>query len=193
METLKAIFNRRSIREFTKELVSREELEILLRAGFSAPTAVNGQPWEFIVIDDQSVLDNIRNAFHFARYNAPAAIVVCGNSKIGLKGQDKDLWICDCSAAMENMLLAATDIELATVWIGIFPIPSRMKKMRELLNIPDYVNPLGMVYVGHGAYHEPGRCRYNEKAIYWQTYDPTRKHKKKDKPIVGHYSEDKIR
>lgn len=188
METREAIFKRRSCRNFTEEPVRREEIEMLLQAAFSAPTAANAQPWEFIAIDQQEVLDKIRSKMIFARFNAKAAIVVCGNSKLGLQGQDRDLWICDCSAAIENMLLAATDIGLGSLWIGIFPLESRMNTIRDILNIPQHVNPLGMVYVGHAANVAEGRCRYNEKAVYWQKYDPERKHRKKDKPVVGHYS-----
>lgn len=188
METLDAIYKRRSIREYSDKHVSRDDIMTVLKAGFSAPTAVNGQLWEFVIIDEKKVLDKIREKMIFANYNAPSAIVVCGNSKLGLKGQDQDLWVCDCSAAIENMLLAATDIGLATVWIGIFPIESRMKTIRNLLDMPEYVSPLGLVYIGYGAYELEGRCRYNEKAVYWQKYDPNRKHKKKDKPVIGHYS-----
>lgn len=187
METLEAIFNRRSIRNYTDVLVTDAEIEIILKAAFSAPTAVNTQPWEFVVINEKEVLDKIRDKMVFARYNAPLGIVVCGNMKYALKGQDKDLWICDCSAAIENMLLAATDIGLGSVWIGIYPIQSRMTTMQKLINLPEHVKPLGMVYFGHGTYQEPGRCRYNEKAVYWQKYDPERKHRTKDKPVMGHY------
>ncbi|MFZ2539411.1 MAG: nitroreductase family protein [Oscillospiraceae bacterium] len=187
MQTLEAIYNRRSCRDYTDERVSEDEINILLKAAFSAPTAVNAQPWEYIVINQIEVLNKIRDKMFFAKYNAPAAIVVCGNSNLTLKGQDKDLWICDCSAAIENMLLAATDIVLGSVWIGIFPIESRMKTIREILDIPQHVNPLGMIYIGHAVHKDEGRCRYNEKAGYWQKYDPHRKHKKKDKPIIGHY------
>lgn len=187
METLEAIFKRRSIREYTDEMVTEQEIETLLRAAFSAPTAVNSQPWEFVVINDKEILDKIREKMLFARYNAPLAIVVCGNMKFALKSKDKDIWICDCSAAIENMLLAATDLGLASVWIGIYPGQSRMETMQKLIDCPEHVKPLGMVYFGHGTYQEPGRCRYNEKAIYWQKYDPHRKHRTKDKPVIGHY------
>lgn len=105
MQTKDAIFNRRSCRCYTDEKVPKETLDELLHAAFSAPTAVNAQPWEFVVIDDEDILGKLRAKLPFANYKAPAAIVVCGNSNIGLKGQDKDLWICDCSAAMENMPL----------------------------------------------------------------------------------------
>lgn len=188
METKDAIFKRRSCREYTDEKVSHEILEELLHAAFSAPTAVNAQPWEFIVIDDEKILEKLRNKLYFANYKAPAAIVVCGNGDLGLKGQDKDLWICDCSAAMENMLLRATDMNLGSLWCGIFPIESRMQQVRDILNMPKNVNPLGMMYVGYPVKQAEGRSRYNEKAVYWQQYDTDRKHRKKDKPVVGHYS-----
>ncbi|MDO5559834.1 MAG: nitroreductase family protein [Oscillospiraceae bacterium] len=188
METKEAIFKRRSCREYTQQEVSTEQLKILLNSAFSAPTAVNAQPWEFVVINEKSVLDKLREKLRYARYNAPAAVVVCGNSDLGLKGQDKDLWVCDCSAAIENMLLTATDMGLGSLWVGIYPIKSRMQMVRTVLDMPENVNPLGMVYVGYAAKAQEGRCRYNEKAVYWQKYDKSRKHRKKNKPVIGHYA-----
>ena len=182
MDTREAIFKRRSCRAYTDQQVSREILQQLLNAAFSAPSAASALPWEFVVIDDKAVLDKLRGKLIFARYNAPAAIVVCGNTFLALKGGDKDIWVCACSAAMENMLLAATDMGLGSLWIGIFPIESRMQAVRDVLDIPKHVNPMGMMYVGYAVNEAEGRCRYNEKAVYWQKYDNTRKHRKKDKP-----------
>lgn len=68
------------------------------------------------------------------------------------------------------------------------PIESRMQQVRDVLKMPKNVNPLGMMYVGYAAEKSEGRCRYNEKVIYWQEYDAGRKHRAKDKPVVGHYS-----
>ena len=188
MNTKDAIYKRRSCRAYTDRPVSHEILEELLHAAFSAPSAVNAQPWEFVVIDEESVLAQLRSKLIFANYNAPAAIVVCGNSKWGLKGGDQDLWICDCSAAMENMLIMATDLGLGSLWCGIFPIESRMQMVRDILNMPKHVNPLGLMYVGYPAQKVEGRSRYNEKVVYWQQYDPARKHRSKDKPVIGHYA-----
>jgi nitroreductase len=187
LETLEAIYKRRSIRDFKSITLKNEEIEILLKAAFSAPTAVNAQPWEFIVVTENEILDRMKEKLVFARYNAPTAIVVCGNMKLALKGKDKDLWIEDCSAAIENILIAATDIGIGSLWVGIYPIESRMNTVKNILNIPEYVVPLAMVYLGYPNYETEGRTRYNEKRIYWQTYDPERKHKTKDKPIIGHY------
>jgi nitroreductase len=188
METLEAIYKRRSIRQFTDQTVSNEQIENLLKAAFSAPTAANTQPWEFVVLTEKEILDKLKEQLIFARYNAPAAIVVCGNMKLAFKGPDKDLWISDCSAAVENILLAATDIGLGSVWIGVYPLDCKIKPVRKILDMPDYVVPLAMIYIGHSTQELEGRCRYNDKRIYWQKYDPNRKHKAKDKPVIGHYS-----
>lgn len=183
METLEAIYKRRSVRKFKDTPVETEKLECLLKAAFSAPSAVNAQPWEFVVITEEETLEELKKHLVFARYNARAAILVCGNMKLALKGVDKDMWVQDCSAAMENILLAGTDIGLGTVWIGIYPVDTRIKCIRKTLDIPDYVIPLGMAYVGYPLEEAVGRCQYNEKRIYWEKYDKDRKHRTKDKPI----------
>jgi nitroreductase len=187
MDILDTIYRRRSIRVFVDKPVEKEMITDLLRAATAAPTAANCQPWEFIVIDDTGKLDKIRDQLVFARYNAPLAIVVCGNMKLAFKGIEQSLWVQDCSAAIENMLIAATGIGLGSVWIGIYPTESKIKPIKRLLNIPKYVTPLGMVYFGYPAEEKEPRTRYNEKRVYWQEYDPNRKHRTKDTPKKGHY------
>lgn len=187
MDALEAIFKRRSIRSFKDIELENERIIPLLKAGTSAPTAVNAQPWEFVVVTEKAILKQLREKLVFARYEAPCSIVVCGNMKLALKGQEKDLWIEDCSAATENMLIAATSIGLGSLWIGIYPVASRMSTVRRILNMPEEVIPLNMVYFGYPNEIKEGRTRYDEKHIYWQTYEPDRKHKTKHKPVIGHY------
>ncbi len=187
MDAIQAIYKRRSIRHYLDKPVEKELLINLIKAATAAPTAANCQPWEFIVIDDTEKLTEIRNELVFARYHAPAAIVVCGNMKLAFKGPGQEMWVQDCSAAIENMLIAATAMELGTVWIGIYPLESNIKALKRLLNIPDYVTPLALLYVGHPAEEKEPRIRFDEKRVYWQTYEPTRKHRTKDKPTIGHY------
>ncbi len=153
----------------------------------AAPTAVNCQPWEFFVVNDAEKLESVRENCVFARYNAPFAIVVCGNMKLALKGSDHDLWIQDCSATIENILIAATSLELGSVWIGIYPVESRVRVIKRIFNIPEHVIPLSLVYVGYPAEEKASRTRYNEKRVYWQEYDPKRKHRTKYKLVIGHY------
>ena len=179
-ETLQTIFRRRSIRKFTEQPVDNQTLTLLLKAAMSAPTASNSQPWEFIAITEPEILDRIRGTLHFARYNAPAAIVVCGNPSIANNSSGKRYWDQDCSAATENILIAATSLGLGTVWIGIHPLPSIIKPMRDVLEVPEHVTPLSMVYIGHPAEEKTARTQYDEHRVHWQKYEP-RKRKPKIK------------
>lgn len=184
---IETIYKRRSIRRFLDKKVEKDKLITLLKAATAAPTAANCQPWEFIVVDNEEKLSEIRDKLVFARYNAPAAIVVCGNMKLAFKGPSQEMWVQDCSAATENILIAATSLGLGSVWIGIYPIESNIKPLKKILNIPEYVTPLCIVYIGYAAEEKEARTRYDEKRVYWQEYDPNRKHKSKNKPVIGHY------
>ncbi|WP_026477101.1 nitroreductase family protein [Alkaliphilus transvaalensis] len=187
MDVIETIYKRRSIRKYLDKPVEKDAIITLLKAATAAPTAANCQPWEFIVINEVEKLTVLKEKLIFARYNAPVAIVVCGNMKLAFKGPGREMWVQDCSAAIENILIAATSIDLGTVWIGVHPIESNIKPLKKLLNIPDYVIPLGIVLVGHPAETKEARTRFNEKRVYWQEYEPDRKHRSKNKPILGHY------
>jgi nitroreductase len=187
MDLIETIFKRRSIRNYLDKQVDRDTIMTLLKAAAAAPTAANCQPWEFIVVDEADKLSEIKDKLIFARYNAPAAIVVCGNMKLAFKGSSQEMWVQDCSAAMENIFIAATALGLGSVWIGIYPIQNNMRVLKGLLNIPDHVIPLGIAYVGYPAEEKEARTRLDEKRVYWQEYEPKRRHKAKDKPVIGHY------
>lgn len=177
-EVIQTIFRRRSIRKYVDQPVDVETLTLLLQAAMAAPTATNSQPWEFIVITETETLDRIRSKLLSARYNAPAAIVVCGNPSIANNSSAQRFWEQDCSAATENILIAATGLGLGSVWIGIHPLPSVIKSVRELLDIPKNVIPLAMVYVGYPSEEKPARTQYNEHRVHWQRYES---HKRKPK------------
>lgn len=179
-DVIDIILSRRSIRQFTPEPVNQETLILLLKAAMSAPTACNSQPWEFVVVTDPDVLAHLQEKFLFACYHAPAAIVVCGNADIANNSAGREHWVQDCSAATENILIAAAGMGLGAVWIGVYPYPSKIKPMAEVLGIPENVTPLSMVYVGHPAETKGPRTQYNEHRVYWQRYEP-RKRKPKIK------------
>lgn len=165
--------HRRSIRRYEENKpVEKEKLTTLLQAAMAAPSACNLQPWEFIVVTDEDQLNGVKDSIHpehGRHYNAPAAIVVCSNtSYIPWEGDGA----MDCSAAIENMLLAAVALGLGTVWIGA----ADGNKLRELLDIPPHVAMISVVLVGYPAEEKPPRTQYTEEAIYWQTYDTRREH-----------------
>jgi nitroreductase len=152
MELLEAIHTRRSIRAFTDAPVSEEDLEAVLRAAMAAPSAGNAQPWHFVVITDRAVLDVIPDIHPHAAMvrQAPLAIAV-----VAELAQEKypgfGYWTLDCSAAVENLLLAARGLGLGTVWCGIYPRPERMEGLARLLALPEGVKAHALVVMGHPA------------------------------------------
>ena len=176
--TIETIFRRRSIRNFTDQPVDDETLTLLLQAGMAAPSAVNSQPWEFIVVTDPDVLAKLRSRLPFAHHNAPAAIVVLGSPERAHNTAGRLFWEQDCSAAMENMLLAAVGLGLGAVWIGIHPIAPFVRAARQVLEIPEEVTPLGMMHVGHPAQEKPARTQYDEHKVYWQRYEKRKRRAK---------------
>jgi nitroreductase len=177
-EILDIIFSRRSTRQFTSQPLDRDALILLLQAAMAAPTACNSQPWEFIVVTEEERLNCIRTKLPFARYNNPAAIVVCGNPEIAHNTAAREYWLMDCSAATENILIAAAGMGLGAVWIGIYPYASRIKLLQEALCIPENVTPLCMVFTGHPAEKKEPRTQYDERRVYWQCYEQRKRRPK---------------
>lgn len=144
------ILSRTSVRRFSDAGVSDEQISALLHAAMSAPTGVNRQPWEFIVIDDVELLRRLADALPYAKMTAQAraAIVVCGNKERFLDGVDDGLWEQDLSAASENLLLAAHAIGLGGVWTCIYPHDDRIAPVRSILNIPEGLIPFNLIPIG---------------------------------------------
>ncbi len=142
MDTYETIMTRRSVRKFTSGEVGDDLVEKLLRAAMQAPSANNGQPWHFIVIRDRAILDEIPTFHPFAQMvkQAPLAILVCADTR---DARSPDYWVLDCSAATENLLLAAHALDLGAVWLGIHPRQERMEKIIPLVKLPEGVKPLG--------------------------------------------------
>ena len=166
-DTLNTILKRRSIRKFTEQPVEREKIQLLLEAAMAAPSAMNAQPWEFVVITEKDVMDQFRRALMFAKMNAPAAICVLGSSRMQ-KGKAGDkFWVQDCSAATENILLAATALGLGSVWIGVHPVANFTRQVSSILNLPEGVTPLNLIYIGYPAETKEARTQYEEKRVHW--------------------------
>lgn len=165
MNNMEAILSRRSIRKYKPDPVAEDLIEDILKAGMNAPSAGNEQPWHFVVIDDRSVLTEISKMHPYAGMlsKAPLAVLVCGDES---KEKFKDFWVQDCSAATENMLLAAHALELGAVWLGIFPAEKQVAGIRELLNIPEYVVPFSIVSLGYPAEEKEGRDRYDASRVH---------------------------
>ena len=167
MELQDVLQSRRSIRKYTEEPVSKEYIDLLMHAAMSGPSACNKTPWEFYVITDEAVLEKLRNASRYSKIYAPLAIVVCGSLSRALPSQLAPYWIQDCSAATENILLAATDLGLGTVWCGIHPQKRAEERVREALGLTEKQIPLNIIYVGHPDQVQEPRDQYKETYIHY--------------------------
>jgi nitroreductase len=148
MDTLTAIHTRRSVRAFTTAPVSEEDLQTLLEAAMAAPSAGNAQSWAFLVITDPALLAQVPSISPYAGMarNAPLSILVCGDSAAE---KYPGFWVQDCSAATQNLMLAARAIGLGSVWTGIYPVEDRVTKARALFRLPETLTPLALVVIGH--------------------------------------------
>ncbi len=169
MEALDAIHTRRSIRKYEDKPVPDELVRQILAATMSAPSANNSQPWHFVVITDRELLAEVPkiNAYAEMAKDAPLAILLAGD--VTLK-QCPDYWIVDCSAAVQNMLLAAHDLGLGAVWTGVYPREERMDGFRRLLDLPDHVEAHSLIVLGYPAETPPHEDRYREDRIHHQRW-----------------------
>jgi len=169
MELLDAIHTRRSIRKYLDTPVPAGMIEAVIRAAMAAPSAGNQQPWLFIVITDRTRLDAIP-AFHpYSRMvlTAPAAILVCGDP-IGKKWPT--FWDQDVSAATQNLLLAARDLGLGTVWVGVYPEQNRMNGFRNLFAIPEHIIPFALVPIGWPDGRFEAVDRFRPELVHAETW-----------------------
>ena len=151
MPVLDAIYTRASVRSYTDQPVEPEKIEQILRAGMSAPTARNQQPWAFVVVDDKALMTQLADSLPNAKMlaSAPVAIVVCGDLSKAIEGEGATYWIQDASAATENILLAAHGLGLGAVWTGAYPVMSRVKAIRSVLGLPAQIIPLNVSTMGY--------------------------------------------
>ena len=171
-DILEHITARRSIRKFTAEPVSRNTVQTLLEAAMAAPTASNRRPWVFVVVDEPERLAVVRRGMVFGRYEAPLAIVVCADMRRCYPPPAQGFWVQDCSAATQNILLAATGLGLGSVWLGVHPLWPMVAYVRGVLHLPGHIHPLGVVYIGHPAERKEPRTQYDAARVRWQEYGP---------------------
>lgn len=171
-QTLETIFNRSSIRSYSDKQVEKDQIMTLLRAGMSAPSAVNKQPWEFIVIDDKDLMGKIGDEFKNAGMvkKASCAIIVCGDMNLTLGGDVQEFWVQDCSAATENILLAAHSMGLGAVWCGVYPNPERVEALKNLLSLPDNIVPLNIIPIGVREKEQEPKDKWKEDRIHWNKW-----------------------
>jgi nitroreductase len=169
MDTIKAIMSRRSIRKFTNQDVSENDLKILLEAAMQAPSAGNQQPWHFLVIKRRDILAEIQKFHPYSSMlsEASLAILICGDS---LLEKYKNYWVIDCSNAAENLLLAAHSIGLGAVWLGIHPREERINPMKKLFSLTDNIFPHSLIAIGYPAETKKPEYRYKPERIHFDKW-----------------------
>lgn len=165
MQLKEVLLKRRSVRKFTDEPVSDEMIEELLIAAMSGPSACNRRPWYFHVVSKKEVLEELKKASKFSKFNAPLAIVVCGDLARALPFGLDSYWIQDCSAATENILLRVTDLGLGAVWCGAHPQKSVEENIKKILDLPKKQIPLNIIFIGHPLEFPEERVQYEKNRI----------------------------
>lgn len=165
LNIFEAIYTRRSIRKFTGKVISDKELKSVLKAGFYAPSAENKQPWHFIIIKDKETLESISKIRPGSKMllDAGCGIIVCGDNE---KQKQTGFLIEDCSAAIQNILLAAHGLGLGAVWCGLYPLAQFTKGIKNVFKLPSHIIPVGMVVIGYPDDDKDVVYRFDEAKIH---------------------------
>ncbi len=165
MDAIEAILTRRSIRKYSSRIITENTIKQLLETAFNAPSANNYQPWHYIIINDRKKLDAIPNFHPYSKMlcDASIAILVCGDLHL-----EKFLGylILDCSAATENILIAAHAKGLGACWLGIYPQEERITGIKKLFNLPDHIIPISLISLGYPAEHIDREDRYDKARVH---------------------------
>ena len=165
MDAMEVILTRRSVRTYTNKKIPGNLIKQLLETGFSAPSAGNQQPWHFVLIDDVDILNKIsekhKNAWMLK--DAKIAILICGDLSLE---SHKGLWVQDCSAATQNVLLAARALGLGACWVCVYPREQRMDTLKDLLKTPESVIPFALISLGFTEEKQTKKNRYNDSRIH---------------------------
>jgi len=168
---MEEIFTRRSIRKYADKPVEKEKIERILRAGMQAPSAMNGQPWEFLVVQDKIKLQRLSRMSLFSKMvaEAPLALILMGDTK---KMRAKAFFPQDMGAASENIMLEATHLGLGTVWLGVYSNTERENYIKDLFDLPESVVPFSIIVVGYPGDNQENKFvdRFDPKKIHYEKY-----------------------
>jgi len=160
---LGSIFARRSVRKYTDKKVDEADVRALLEAGAAAPSANNSKPWHFIAVTERKTLNALADLLPYGKmlFQAPLAMAVCADPSLSPR-----YWQQDCSAATENILLAASMLGLGAVWLGIYPREDRLSGCRTLLGVPDSIETLSLIAIGHPAERPEPRTQLEDSRVH---------------------------
>ncbi|MDR2100476.1 MAG: nitroreductase family protein [Campylobacteraceae bacterium] len=168
---LSVIYKRKSVRSFKngRKEIPKETLEAIIKTAFAAPSAMNLQPWHFIVITNHSILNTLGDALPYAKmlYKASAAVIVCADTKVS-----EFAWELDCSAASQNILLSVEAFGLGAVWTALYPHEERALFVKNLFHLPENITPLNVIPIGYPDGTEQPKDKYIAQKVHvnaWQS------------------------
>ncbi len=161
------LLKRKSIRHYNDQPISDSTITELLKAAMQAPSANNQQPWEFIVVDNPSLLDQLsktsRGAWMLKDVKRAIVVVMTETEKSPVMAPQ------DCAAATQNILLRATELDLGAVWIGVYPREERFTHVDELLHITNG-HAFSMIALGYPKKEETVKLRYDDSRVHYNTF-----------------------
>jgi nitroreductase len=169
MDLQYALINRRSIRKYKDQKISKDDLNSILKAAMYAPSAMNLQAWHFIVIDDKQVLIDTIGSIHYAEMlkQTPAAILVCGDSSV----EKNESWILqNCSAAIQNILLSAHGLGIGSCWIAIHGMDDVYKNIKNQFGLPENIIPVSLISLGYPEEKVTSEERFKEEKIHYNKW-----------------------
>ena len=174
MEAFESLITRRSIRYYKKTKIEKEIIFKLIKAAMHAPSARNYQPWHFIVIDDDKIIQEASRLHPYGDIlsRAPLAILVCGDTE---KENTIGYLIEDCSAATENLLIAAHSLKLGACWLGIYPREERIEKIHKYFALPENIIPISLVTIGFPAEEKKKIEKFKESRIHFNGWNESKK------------------
>ena len=170
-ETLKTIFQRKSVRIYQDKPISKDALELLVRAAMAAPSGADTRSWSFIIIQDKKMLESLAQGLKYGKMlkKSGAAIIVCGNPEKSVFEGDQ-YWMFDCSIAAENILLAAESIGLGAVWVSVYPNNLRIRNTKEILELPKDIEPLCVISLGYPKIEQKPKDKFDSKKMHWDKW-----------------------
>lgn len=162
---MNSIFHRISVRKYQDRPIEAEKVELMLKAAMAAPSACNQQPWEFYIVTNKTIIEQLSMISKYSRCakNAPLVIVPCFRTK----GIVPEYFNLDMSAAVQNLLLEADELGIGTVWMGVSPEKDRMDKVEKILNLPEDLKAFALVPCGYPAEERPQQNRYEEARVHY--------------------------
>ena len=163
---LENIAERKSVRKYLNKSVEEEKIDAMVKAGMAAPSGMDRRPWEFVVVTDREALDSMAAKLPYAKMltNAPLAIVVCGDTT------RSSYWYLDCSAATQNVLLAAEALGLGAVWTAAYPYEDRIDVVRQNTGLPENIVPLCVIPIGYPDGPQKAKDKFDPQRVHRNKY-----------------------